>query len=113
MTYLDIVATVSNGDRPDHVSPQIWSRMRRVANNYKLMTIDPALLPTGLSALLALIRLPLERIQFLEEYGVLGPKLTEKRIREIGPDGPVRASVDVVIEYPSGSMQIGGVNRSH
>lgn len=68
-----------------------------LAQAAKLSRIDPALLPTSLSALTELARLPIARILELELYGVLGPGLTARRIRSIGRTGPFTAMAEVEV----------------
>jgi hypothetical protein len=89
-TYTSIVSVVNTStSRPTHISEQVWRKMRRVAQDAKLSRIDPALLPTSLSALTELARLPIDRIRRLRDLGVLGPGLTARRIRVIGRSGPI------------------------
>jgi len=89
-TYTSVVSVVNTStSRPTHISEQVWRKMRRVAQDTKLSHIDPALLPTSLSALIELARLPIARIRMLRDLGVLSPGLTARRIRVIGRSGPI------------------------
>ena len=94
---------------PAGTNPQVWRRMRRVASDAKLSQIDPALLPTSLSALIELARLPIARILELGLYGVLGPGLTARRIRSIGRSGAFTAMAEVVVDPETGQVEVGRV----
>lgn len=112
MTYLDIVALVSEGVRPDQINPQIWRRMQRVANDYKLMLVSPDVLPDSLCALIELTRLSEPRIRLLDEYGLMGRGLTAKRVRELGPDGPIKVYTETTL-YPDGRIELGQIVTDH
>jgi hypothetical protein len=83
--------------------------MRRVAQDAKLSRIDPALLPTSLSALLELSRLPIARIRTLRDLGVLSPGLISRRIRGIGRSGAFTAMAEVVVDPETGQVEVGRV----
>ena len=98
-TYTSIVSAVNTAKaRPTHISEQVWRKMRRVAQDAKLSQVDPNLLPTSLSALIELTRLPLVRIRVLEACGVLAPSLTAKRIRSIGRSGAFVVVAEIRID---------------
>ena len=111
MDYGFICQTVqAHNACPASINPQIWKRMVRVAKDPKLVSVAPVLLPTSLSALVELIRLPSVRIDELVVLGVLGPGLTASRIREIGASGPIPVLVEAVVEQ-DGSVKVGGIVR--
>ncbi len=111
LDYKVISQTVrANSTCPAHISQQIWRRMKRVASDQRLASINPDLLPTGLSALIELIRFPSDRIDTLVRLGILGPELTASRIKEIGASGPIKVYLEAVVDQ-DGSVTIGGIVR--
>ena len=94
--------------RPEGLSDQIWRRMRRVARDPKLLTIDQADLPASLDALLELTRLSEGRFRLLRENGLVTPELTAKRVREIAEGEAVVAYMEVRL-YEDGRMEMGGL----
>jgi hypothetical protein len=68
--------------------------MTRIANDPKLATVDPGLLPTSLSALLALTSLTPQGFQSLRKAGLLTDNLSARRIREFKAG---RIALEVVV----------------
>jgi hypothetical protein len=94
--------------KPEGLSEQIWRRMRRVARDPKLLTIDQADLPASLEALLELTRLPEGRFRLVRENGLITPELTAKRVRHLAEGDAVVAYMEVRL-YEDGRMEMGGV----
>jgi hypothetical protein len=94
--------------KPEGISDQIWRRMRRVARDPKLLTVNPSDLPTSLDALLELTRLSEGRFKLLRENGLVTPELTAKRVRQLAEGDAVVAYIEVRL-YEDGRMEMGGV----
>ena len=94
--------------KPEGLSDQIWRRMRRVARDPKLLTVDPSDLPTSLDALLELTRLSEGRFKLVRENGLITPELTAKQVRELASGDAVVAYIEVKL-YEDGRMEMGGL----
>ncbi len=102
------VVRIHRGEDRRTVNPQVRERIRRIATDPKLLSVNQADLPTSLSALLELTRLREERFGVLREHGLITPELTAKRIRHLAEGEAVVAYMQVRL-YEDGRMEMGGV----
>jgi hypothetical protein len=108
MGYSEIREVCGGRTKPEGLSDQIWRRMRRVARDPKLLTVDPSDLPTSLDALLELTRLSEGRFGVLREHGLVTPELTAKQVRHFAEGEAVVAYMQVRL-YEDGRMEMGGM----
>jgi len=106
--YSEIREVCGGREKPEGLSDQIWRRMRRVARDPKLLTVNPSDLPTSLDALLELTRLSGGRFGVLREHGLVTPELTAKQVRHFAEGEAVVAYMQVRL-YEDGRMEMGGL----